>query len=103
MVAQTITTTVAEDGTIHLPNGAAQPGDTVVVRIELPATRRQPKTVEEPDLTSLTLDTAETSELQDAVIERWRAIGDMNRALLSAEERALDHGDWLYDENGLPQ
>ena len=102
MVAQMITTTVAEDGTIHLPEGAAQPGDTVVVRIEHPAIGRQPVRIPEPDLTSLTLDAA-TPELRDAVIERWRAIGDANRALLSPEEQALDHGEWLYDEHGLPR
>ena len=79
MVAQTITTIVADDGTIHLPDGAARPGDTVVVRIEHSTIGRQPERATEPDMASLTLDAAlaEAGRLEVATATDREAVAAM--------------------------
>ncbi len=99
MVTRTITTTVAEDGTIHLPEGAARPGDSVVVHVEQAEARRPTNPESEELLTVLTADTPEKREqLMHEVLEMGRKI----RAQLSEDELNFDHDAWLYDENGLP-
>lgn len=99
MVAQTITTTVADDGTIHLPEGAARPGDTVVVHIERAEDDRSFTLHEDEHLTVLTADTPEKRERFRQQIHEW---GQRNRAQMSEEELTFDWDAWLYDENGLP-
>ena len=98
MVAQTITTTVAEDGTIHLPDGAARPGDIVVVQIRQAVDRRDP--VLDEDLTVLT---ADTPEKRERLVQQTLAMGRRIRSQLTPEQLESLNGDWLYDENGLPK
>jgi hypothetical protein len=100
MVAQTITTTVADDGTIHLPDGAARPGDTVVVHIQPGAGQRTPPPDEEEYLTIRTADTPEKRERFRQQIHDW---GQRNRAAMTDEELNFDWDAWMYDENGLPK
>ncbi len=100
MVAQTITTTVAEDGTIHLPDGAARPGDIVVVQIRQAEDRRDPVQDEDEDLTVLT---ADTPEKRERLVQQTLAMGRGIRAQLTEEQLESLNGDWLYDENGLPK
>ena len=102
MGTRTITTVVAEDGTIHLPEGTARPGDIVVVHIE-GATAAPTPVPPDRDLDWLILETATTPELKEAFIQKWLAIGRSNRAQLPEEEINDLNGDWLYDENGLPK
>lgn len=99
MVTRTITTTVADDGTIHLPDGAAQPGDTVTVQIEQVEAHRTPSADEDEYLTVSTADTPEKKELFRQQIHEW---GQRNRAAMSMEQLNFDWDAWMYDENGLP-
>ncbi len=99
MTIQTITTIVAEDGTIHLPDGAARPGDSVIVQIERAEDQRPTSPDQDEYLTVLTADTPEKREqLMGEVLEMGRRV----RAQLSEEELNFDYDAWLYDENGLP-
>ena len=99
MVTRTITATVAEDGTIHLPDGAARPGDSVIVQIEQAEDHRTPGPDEDEYLTIRTADTPEKMERFRQQIHEW---GQRNRAALSQEYLDFDWDAWMYDENGLP-
>ncbi len=99
MVTRTITTTVAEDGTIHLPDGAARPGDAVVVQIEPAEAQRAPAQDDDEYLTVSMADTPEKRERFRKQIHEW---GQRNRAQLTEDELNFDWDAWMYDENGLP-
>lgn len=99
MVTRTITTTVAEDGTIHLPEGAARPGDSVVVHVEQAEAPRFPAPEDDEYLTVSMID---TSEKREQFIRQVLAWGQRNRAQMTAEELSFDWDAWMYDENGLP-
>lgn len=103
MVAHHITVTVAADGTIRLPPDAARPGETITVQIERPTAAepvRQPTSDEPVRLTRLTAKTPEQKA-------QWRRemdnLIDRLEPMLRGTPGSLDHGDALYDENGLPK
>ncbi len=99
----THTAIVRPDGTILVPVDEARPGETVIVRIEQPVLSANDRRADDRNLDWLTLKTATTPELKEAFIQKWLAIGRANRAQLSEHERNLDHGEWLYGEDGLPR
>ena len=100
MVVQTITAVVAEDGTIHLPNGAAKPGDTVVVHIERAEANRSFTPEGDEYLTVLT---ANTPEKKERFLQHVREWGQRNRSEMSQEHLDSNFDEWMYDENGLPK
>ena len=100
MVTRTITATVAPDGTIRLPDGVVQPGDTVRVEVEQNEGQRAPEAAEDDYLTVRTADTPEKKERFRQQIHDW---GQRNRAALSQEYLDFDWDAWMYDENGLPK
>lgn len=92
-MTRTLQLTVGPDGRIAIPG--AKPGQTVTVEIN--------ETAEPPEL--LTLRTARTDEERAAVIEQILRAARQLREELSDEEIqiALNHGDYLYDDDGLPK
>lgn len=85
--------TVGPDGRVAVPG--AEPGQTVTVEIkETPAKPGR-----------LTLATARTDEEREQVVAEIKRLAQEIRKELSDEDVRimLNHGDWLYDENGLPK
>lgn len=85
--------TVGPDGRVAVPG--AEPGQTVTVEIkETPAKPGR-----------LTLATARTDEEREQVVAEIKRLAQEIRKELSDEDIRilLNHGDWLYDENGLPK
>lgn len=100
MVTRTITATVAADGTIRLPDGVVQPGDTVSVQIEQGEGQRAPSPDDGEYLTIRTADTPEKKERFRQQVHEW---GQRNRAAMSQEQLDFDWDTWMYDDNGLPR
>ncbi len=92
-MTRTLQLTVGPDGRVAVPG--AKPGQTVTVEIT-----EEPKAPER-----LTRATARTDEERDKVIAEILEAAQRLRQELSDEaiHIALNHGDWLYDENGLPK
>jgi hypothetical protein len=92
-MTRTLRLTVGPDGRVTVPG--ARPGQTVTVEVS--------DTAEEPK--RLTLATARTEEERDQVIAEMKRLAQEIRNELSDEDVqiTLNHGDWLYDENGLPK
>lgn len=96
----TYTLTVREDGTIRLPSNAARPGETVVVRIERSADAENDDREGVTQPARLTRLTARTPEQKEALRRQIDALIDRLAPML---KNVPDHGDLLYDENGLPK
>lgn len=92
-MTRTMQLTVGPDGRVEVPG--ARPGQTITVEI-----------ADAPDPPErLTLATARTEEERDAVVAGIMEAARKFREELSDEdvEIMLNHGDWLYDEDGLPK
>ena len=98
----THTAIVRPDGTILVPVDEAQPGETVVVRIEQPAGATSFSDATK-DGAALTVRTADTPEKRERLIQQTLEMGRRLRAQLTDEQIESLNGDWLYDENGLPK
>ena len=85
--------TVGPDGRVAVPG--AEPGQTVTV--EISDTDNEPK--------RRTLDTARTDEERERIIAEILEAAQRLRQELSDEDIqiALNHGDYLYGEDGLPK
>ena len=101
----TFTTTVADDGTVQLPAGMAEPGETVILHITRHAAADstqqaktdEPETEEPVRLTRLTAKTPEQKE------QLLRQINEIVARLAPMLKDVPSDTDWLYDENGLPK
>ncbi len=101
----TFTATVADDGTIQLPPGLAEPGETIIFRItrHAGAESTQQANIEAPEtdepvrLTRLTAKTPEQKE------ELLRQIEEIVARLAPKLKDMPNHGDFLYGEDGLPR
>jgi len=92
-MTRTLQLTVGPDGRVAVPG--ARPGETITVEIS--------DASDTPE--RLTLATARTDEERDAVIAEIKRLARNLRQELGEEgvQRAINHGDWLYDEDGLPK
>lgn len=92
-MTRTLQLTVGPDGRIEVPG--AKPGQTVTVEIA-----EAPETPER-----LTLATAQTDEERKRIITEILEAAQRLRQELSDEDIqvALNHGDYLYGEDGLPK
>lgn len=92
-MTRTMHLTVDQDGRVAVPG--AHPGQTVTV--EIPDAPETPK--------RLTLATARTDEEREQVIAEIMEAAQRLRQELSDEDIqiALNHGDYLYGEDGLPK
>jgi hypothetical protein len=89
---KTMQLTVGPDGRVAVPG--ARPGQTVTVEIS--------DAFDTPE--RLTLATARTDEERDQVIAEIKRLAQELREELGEDgvRLAVNHGDWLYDEYGLP-
>jgi hypothetical protein len=90
---QTLKLTVEADGRVTIPG--AKPGQTVTIQL---SPEPEPEGSER-----LTLATARTEAERAAVIARIRRLAGEIREGLPEPWKSADHGDLLYDENGLPK
>ena len=92
-MTRTLQLVVGPDGRVTVPG--ARPGQTVTVEIA-----DAPETPER-----LTLATARTDEEREQIIEEVLEAARRLRQELSDEDIqiALNHGDYLYGEDGLPK
>lgn len=105
MVTTTINLTVGPDGTVQIPADLARPGDTVMLRVDLPATM-EPEHQSQTDSTEtdgpvrLTRLTAKTPEQKEQL---RRQIDEIVARLAPMLKDVPSDTDWLYDEDGLPK
>ena len=94
------TAIVRPDGMVEVPADGAQPGDRVVVRVERPVVvdLHDPGATRDPK--RLVRLTARSSEQQEAFRRQIDSLVDRLAPMLKA---VPDHGELLYDENGLPK
>ncbi len=98
---ETYTTTVQEDGTVHIPSDVARPGRTIVfsVRDSGPEPGVFADRTVVPELDRIT---AQTPAQKRMLIDEVLRMGRETRERLPGDQRTSDH-DWLYDEHGLPR
>lgn len=99
----TFTTTVADDGTVRVPAELARPGETVTVRVDRPAVVKSEQQPESNEPVRLTRLTAKTPEQKEEWRRQMNELIDRLEPMLRGTPGSLDHGDVLYDENGLPK
>lgn len=92
-MTRTLQLTVGPDGRVTIPG--TEPGQTVTVEIT--------ETPQKPE--RLTLATARTDEERDQIVTEILEAAQRLRQELSDEDIqvALNHGDYLYGEDGLPK
>ncbi len=103
MVTTELKLTVGPDGLVRVPADMAKPGETVTLRVERPTGTEAEQQLETDEPVRLTRLTAKTPEQKEQWRRQMNDLIDQLEPMLRGTPGSLDHGDYLYDENGLPK
>lgn len=103
MVTTELSLTVGPDGIVRVPADLAKPGETVTLRIHRPVVAEPGEHAETAEPVRLTRLTAKTPEQKEQWRRQMNELIDRLEPMLRGTPGSLDHGDILYDENGLPK